>query len=236
MDTPEPGPSQQLPRTQSQKCKGPAGRPKPVEQRPIQVHRAGIKPLDEDNAAFWFYSMEQHMKCLGCWQAISFYESVGETEYQRALDEDKDWERVNLMAEVAIEKEISPTLVLDIRDEPNAPKKWNCLKTMYLLPYGSGRISKLINMFNSMGNEQSDSDEETKQAIHKTVAECVALNGSPNIDVKEILMAMYIRGLQSHPLRDSLLRSKAPLSMDYIERRIIEFDRTESELNSFIER
>lgn len=66
------------------------------------------------------------------------------------VNQDKDWERVNLMAEVAIERDTPPPprLVLQLRDEQNAPKKRTCLKPMYLLPFGSARISKMVRTLN----------------------------------------------------------------------------------------
>ena len=65
--------------------KEPATWKEPVQDNGIKIYPFSIDALNEDNARYWFYAMEKHMRGQFSWQAIEYHQEVGEEVYNSVL-------------------------------------------------------------------------------------------------------------------------------------------------------
>ncbi|ODM23858.1 hypothetical protein SI65_01448 [Aspergillus cristatus] len=50
---------------------------KPVKENGIKIYQFSIDRLNEENARYWFHTMEKQLKVQFCWQTIEyFYEPI----------------------------------------------------------------------------------------------------------------------------------------------------------------
>lgn len=74
-----------------------------VEESAIKIYPFSIDKLDEDNAQYWFHAMEKQMRLQYCWQAIEYYQDVGDQHYTAVLGRNSKWFRTDLKADSIIE-------------------------------------------------------------------------------------------------------------------------------------
>ena len=51
-----------------------------VEEPAIKIYPFSIDKLEEDNARYWFHAIEKQMRLQYCWQAIQYYQDIGDQE------------------------------------------------------------------------------------------------------------------------------------------------------------
>lgn len=95
----------------------------PVEETGIKIYSFTIEKLNEDNAPYWFYAMENQSKVQFAWQAIEYYYEVGKEGYNRIRNSHMEWMKVDMKADMIIQQGLTPTIILEIKDLPNVGVK-----------------------------------------------------------------------------------------------------------------
>ena len=50
----------------------------PIQDQGIKINQFSIEKLTKDNTRYWFYKMETELRGQFSWQAIEYYQEVGE--------------------------------------------------------------------------------------------------------------------------------------------------------------
>jgi len=86
-----------------------------VEGNAIKIYSFSIDKLCEDNARYWFHAMEKQLRLQYCWQAIKYYDDVGDREYTAVLGRNEKWFRADLKADAIIEQGLNPQTVFEVK-------------------------------------------------------------------------------------------------------------------------
>lgn len=199
----------------------PDGR-KPVKENGIKIYQFSIEKLNEENARYWFHAMEKQLKVQFCWQTIQYYYEVGSSRYGSIISEDMDWFKIDLKADSIIEQGLMPATILEVKDQPNAGSKWDCLKEMFLKSSNTKKAMKLMKMANWTWDQSKLNEKEAFREIDQLGEEFIDMNGSEMISIKELIVLWYLRGLGSQyaTLRDTVMSSNATLDKGYVLSRV----------------
>ncbi|ODM14245.1 hypothetical protein SI65_10341 [Aspergillus cristatus] len=193
-----------------------------VEGNAIKIYPFSIDKLCEDNARYWFHAMEKQLKLQYCWQAIKYYEDVGDREYAAVLGRNEKWFRTDLKADAIIEHGLNPQTVLEVKLQPNSGRKWEYLKQRFLKSSNTRKAMKLMRMANWTWDEQRMNEIGAFREVMEMAQEFIEMNGSTTVEVKELALLWYLRGLGNKyaTLRDMLMGSDAKLTPEYVLSRV----------------
>ncbi|ODM22594.1 hypothetical protein SI65_00183 [Aspergillus cristatus] len=197
----------------------------PVEETGIKIYSFTIEKLNEENAQYWFYAMESQLKVQFAWQAIEYYYEVGKEEYNRIRKDHMKWTKVDMKADMIIQQGLTPTIILEIKDLPNVGVKWDYLKEAYLKSSNAMKAMQLMKMANwhqGPNVNAKDAYREIEQLGH----ELVDMNGSKKIDIDELVVIWYLRGLREEyaMLKGTVMSSDVNLNKSNVLGRAMDFD------------
>ena len=193
----------------------PIGR-KPKEGKPIKVYPFAVDHLCEENARYWFYEMETQLGGQYAWEAIELYEEYGPVKFKRMLA-DHEWERVNRKANLIIQKGLSPTTILEIKDMNLAGDRWTYLREKFLTPNNAMKAMKLMQMANWTWDRSTKASKAWTE-LKQLGMEFIEMNGSETIRIMDILLIWYLRGLGNdfRQTRDTLMSTE-----DVLEEKVV---------------
>ena len=200
-----------------------AGEPKkPVKENGIKIYQFSIDRLNEENARYWFHTMEKQLKVQFCWQTIQYYYEVGNVKYGSIIGEDMDWFKIDLKADSIIEQGLTPATILEVKDQPNAGSKWDCLKEMFLKSSNTKKAMKLMKMASWTWDNSRLNEKDAFREINRLGEEFIDMNNSEMVNIRELIVIWYLRGLGSQyaTLRDTVMSSNATLDKEYVLSRI----------------
>ncbi|EYE96670.1 uncharacterized protein EURHEDRAFT_358899 [Aspergillus ruber CBS 135680] len=195
---------------------------KPLKEDGIKIYQFSIDKLKEENARYWFHTMEKQLKAQFCWQAIQYYYEVGSARYDLIIVDDIDWFKNDLKADLIIEQGLTPTTILEVKDQPNAGSKWDCLKKIFLKLSNTKKAKKLMKMANWTWDHSILNEKDAFREISQLGEEFINMNNSEMVSIKELIVIWYLRGLGSQYtiLRDTMMNSNATLDKEYVLSRI----------------
>lgn len=193
----------------------------PVQEKGIKIYPFTIEKLSEDNARYWFHEMEHQLRVQFSWQAIEYYQEIGNEKFSRILSNNTEWSKIDLKADTIIRQGLSPTTVLEVKDQRNAGLKWDRLKEMFLKSSNTKKAMKLMKMANWSWNPAIN-EKEAFRELNQLGEEFIDMNGSEMISVKELVVLWYLRGLGDKyaTLRDTVMSSNATLDREYVLSRV----------------
>ncbi|ODM15555.1 hypothetical protein SI65_09158 [Aspergillus cristatus] len=191
---------------------------KPVKENGIKIYQFSIDRLNEENARYWFHTMEKQLKVQFCWQTIEYFYEVGSARYSSIIGNDMDWFKIDLKADSIIEQGLTPATILEVKDQPNAGSKWNCLKEMFLKSSNTKKAMKLMKMASWTWDQSRLNEKDAFREINQLGEEFIDMNGSEMVSIRELIMIWYLRGLGSQyaTLRDTVMSSNATLDKGYV--------------------
>lgn len=194
---------------------------KPTKEKGVKIYPFSIEKLSESNARYWFHVMESQLKAQFSWGAIEYYHEIGKDEFSKILRQDVEWFKVNLKADMIIQQGLSPTTILEVKDQWNAGLKWDRLKEIFLKSSNTKKAMKLMKMANWTWNPAMN-EREAFRELNQLGEELIDMNGSEMISVKELIVLWYLRGLGDKyaTLRDTVLSSNATLDREYVLGRV----------------
>ena len=118
----------------------------PNEAKPVKIYPFTIDKLSEENARYWFHTIQKQMMAQHVWEAIEMHAEVGNEEYMAGLSEMASWREVDLRADMIIEHGLTSTTVVEVKDQLNAGEKWEHLKRKFLKSSRTRKMMKLMNL------------------------------------------------------------------------------------------
>lgn len=193
----------------------------PVQESGIKIYAFSIDALNEDNARYWFHAMEKQLKGQFSWQAIEYYQEVGNMVYTSVLKESTEWYKIDLKADMIIEKGLSPSTILEVKTQPNAGRKWDYLKKTFMKSSNTRKALKLMKMANWTW-DQTKNEREAYREIKQMAEEFTEMNGGKTINIDDLTLLWYLRGLGDKyaTLRDTVMSSDATLNEEYVLSRV----------------
>ncbi|BCR87868.1 uncharacterized protein ACHE_40432S [Aspergillus chevalieri] len=197
----------------------------PLEDPGIKIYSFNIEKLNEENARYWFYAMESQLKVQFAWQAIDYYYEVGKETYNQIRKDNLKWTKVDMKADMIIQQGLTPTIVLEIKDLPNAGAKWDYLKEAYLKSSNAMKAMQLMKMANWYQGSNVNAKDAYRE-IEQLGRELIDMNGSKKIDIDELVVIWYLRGLREEyaMLKGTVMSSDVNLNKSYVLKRAIDFD------------
>lgn len=156
-------------------------------EKGVKIYPFSIEKLSESNARYWFHVMESQLKAQFSWGAIEYYHEIGKDEFSKILRQDVEWFKVNLKADMIIQQGLSPTTILEVKDQWNAGLKWDRLKEIFLKSSNTKKAMKLMKMANWSWNPAMN-EREAFRELNQLGEELIDMNGSEMISVKELIV------------------------------------------------
>ena len=197
----------------------------PLDDPGIKIYSFNIEKLNEENARYWFYAMESQLKVQFAWQAIEYYYEVGREAYNQIRNDNLKWMKVDMKADMIIQQGLTPTIILEIKDLPNVGVKWDYLKEAYLKSSNAMKAMQLMKMANWHQGPNVNAKDAYRE-IEQLGRELVDMNGSKQIDIDELVVIWYLRGLREEyaMLKGTVMSSNVNLKKSYVLKRAIDFD------------
>lgn len=118
------------------------------------------------------------MKVQFCWQTIQYFYGVGSARYGSIIDEGYGLVKIDLKADSIVEQGLTPATILEVKDQPNAGSKWDCLREMFLNPSNTKKAMKLMKMANWIWERSKLNEKEAFREINQLREEFIDMNGS----------------------------------------------------------
>ena len=122
----------------------------PIEGKPIKIYNFSIDKLSEDNTRYWFHAIEKQLGTQYAWQAIELHVKIGNEAYAERLVRKSNWQQIDMKADMIIEMGLTPSTVLEVKDQQNTGEKWQYLKKRFLKSSNMKKMIKLMRIFTSM--------------------------------------------------------------------------------------
>ena len=182
-------------------------RRQPIFEKPIKLNRFQIDKLNDENAIYWFHTIERQLKVHRAWEAIETYAEVGPERYAQMVSIPA-WKRVNMTARVVIDKGLSPSDRYLHKYEQLAGQKWDSLKERFLPSSSVSKAMKLKWMAQWTQNPKRDAAEAWTD-LKKMKEKFIFMNGSKTINIDELFVVWYLSGLRPEysDMRDRIICS-----------------------------
>ena len=194
----------------------------PIEGEPIKIYHFSIDKLSEDNARYWFHAIEKQLRTQYAWQAIELHARIRSEAYAERLVRKSNWQRIDMKADMIIEMGLTPSTVLEVKDQRNAGEKWQYLKKRFLKSSNTKKMLKLMRIFTSMWDESKHNEKEFYHALKQMFVEFKEMNGNNKIGLDDLCILQYLRALGDRyaTLRESMMSSGIELTEDYVLGRV----------------
>ena len=194
----------------------------PIEGEPIKIYHFSIDKLSEDNARYWFHAIEKQLRTQYAWQAIELHARIRSEAYADRLVRKSNWQRIDMKADMIIEMGLTPSTVLEVKDQRNAGEKWQYLKKRFLKSSNTKKMMKLMRIFTSMWDESKHNEKEFYHALKQMFVEFKEMNGDNKIGLDDLCILQYLRALGDRyaTLRESMMSSGIELTEDYVLGRV----------------
>ena len=190
----------------------------PIEGEPIKIYHFSIDKLSEDNARYWFHAIEKQLRTQYAWQAIELHARIRSEAYADRLVRKSNWQWIDMKADMIIKMGLTPSMILEVKDQWNAGEKWQYLKKRFLKSSSIKKMIKLMRIFISMWDESKHNKKEFYHMLKQMFVEFKEMNGDNKIGLDDLCILQYLRALGDRyaTLRESMMSSGIELTEDYV--------------------
>ena len=163
-----------------------------IEGKLIKIYYFSINKLSKDNARYQFHAIKKQLGTQYAWQAIELHAKIRNKAYIDRLVRKPNQQQINIKVDIIIKMGLTPSTVLEVKDQQNTGEKWQYLKKRFLKSSNTKKMMKLMRIFISIQDESKHSKKEFYHTLKQIFIEFKEMNGNNKIGLNDLYMLQYL--------------------------------------------